>query len=149
MLTINLFNLFLSSMVSFKKYANDKGIKIIGDMPFYVDHGSVEVWLDNQSFLLDEAGYPTSVAGVPPDYFSPTGQYWGNPLYDWKYLKFNKLNFGLIELAGLVRSSILLVLTTFEHLIRIGIFLLMHQQRLKEVGNMLPATNYLINYMPL
>ena len=44
-------------------------------MPFYVDHGSVEVWLDNQSFLLDEAGYPTSVAGVPPDYFSPTGQY--------------------------------------------------------------------------
>ena len=42
---------------------------------------------------MDEAGYPTSVAGVPPDYFSPTGQYWGNPLYDWKYLKFNKFKF--------------------------------------------------------
>ena len=77
--------IFYHQWFSFKKYANDKGIKIIGDMPFYVDHGSVEVWLDNQSFLLDEAGYPTSVAGVPPDYFSPTGQYWGNPLYDWGY----------------------------------------------------------------
>ena len=85
--------IFYHQWFSFKKYANDKGIKIIGDMPFYVDHGSVEVWLDNQSFLLDEAGYPTSVAGVPPDYFSPTGQYWGNPLYDWKYLKFNKFKF--------------------------------------------------------
>ena len=93
--------------------------------------------------------YPASVAGVPPDYFSPTGQYWGNPLYDWKYLKFNDFKFWTDRIAGLVRSSILLVLTTFEHLIRIGIFLLMHQQRLKEVGNMLPATNYLINYMPL
>lgn len=54
--------------------------KIIGDMPFYVDHGSVEVWIDNCSFLLDEDGYPTDVAGVPPDYFSETGQYWGNPI---------------------------------------------------------------------
>lgn len=85
--------IFYQQWFNFKQYANAKGIKIIGDMPFYVDHGSVEVWLDNQSFLLDEAGYPTSVAGVPPDYFSPTGQYWGNPIYDWEYLQNNKFEF--------------------------------------------------------
>lgn len=79
--------IFYLQWFNFKNYANEKGIKIIGDMPFYVDHGSVEVWLDNKSFLLDEAGNPTDVAGVPPDYFSETGQYWGNPIYDWEYLK--------------------------------------------------------------
>lgn len=85
--------IFYKQWFSLKHYANDKGIKIIGDMPFYVDHGSVEVWLDKKSFLLDEQGYPTSVAGVPPDYFSPTGQYWGNPIYDWDYLKNHDFNF--------------------------------------------------------
>lgn len=85
--------IFFKQWFKLKKYANNKGIKIIGDMPFYVDHGSVEVWLDNKSFLLDGIGYPTSVAGVPPDYFSPTGQYWGNPIYDWEHLEKNDFKF--------------------------------------------------------
>ena len=85
--------IFYKQWFALKKYANEKGIKIIGDMPFYVDHGSVEVWIDNCSFLLDEDGYPTDVAGVPPDYFSETGQYWGNPIYDWDYLKEHDFDF--------------------------------------------------------
>lgn len=85
--------IFYRQWFTFKQYANDNGVKIIGDMPFYVDHGSVEVWLDNQSFLLDDDGKPTSVAGVPPDYFSPTGQYWGNPIYNWQHLEENDFKF--------------------------------------------------------
>ena len=95
-----------------KKYANDKGIKIIGDMPFYVDHGSVEVWLDNKSFLLDGIGYPTSVAGVPPDYFSPTGQYWGNPIYDWQYLEKNDFRFWIERIGW---ASEIFDITRIDH----------------------------------
>lgn len=104
--------IFYKQWFSFKNYANKKGIKIIGDMPFYVDHGSVEVWLDKQSFLLDERGYPTSVAGVPPDYFSPTGQYWGNPIYDWQYLKNNDFNFWIERIGW---ASKIFDITRIDH----------------------------------
>lgn len=69
-------------------YANTKDIKIIADMPFYVGYDSVEVWLNKKCFLLDEKTYlPKLVAGVPPDAFSDVGQLWGNPIYNFKYLK--------------------------------------------------------------
>ncbi|MBQ9885941.1 MAG: 4-alpha-glucanotransferase [Lachnospiraceae bacterium] len=67
-----------------RKYANDNGIKIVGDIPIFVSMDSTDVWADRKLFLLEDDGYPTVVAGVPPDYFSATGQLWGNPLYDWK-----------------------------------------------------------------
>ncbi len=67
-----------------KQYANDKGILIVGDMPIYVASDSVEVWIDNDNFLLDEQQYPTIVAGCPPDEFTDEGQLWGNPIYNWK-----------------------------------------------------------------
>lgn len=70
-----------------KSYANAKGIKIIGDMPIYVDTDSADVYYGRDNFLLDRYGKPEKVAGVPPDYFSPDGQLWGNPLYDWKFMK--------------------------------------------------------------
>lgn len=60
------------------------GVKVMGDLPIYTSFDSADVWSRRELFLLDEAGDPTAVAGVPPDYFSPTGQLWGNPLYDWK-----------------------------------------------------------------
>ncbi len=70
-----------------KKYANDKGIKIIGDIPIYVAFDSADTWANPELFQLDEAGLPTGVAGCPPDSFSATGQLWGNPLYRWEYHK--------------------------------------------------------------
>lgn len=69
-----------------KKYANGRGVKIIGDMPIYVATDSVDVWSSRSQFLLDEDGNPTEVAGCPPDAFSADGQLWGNPLYDWNVM---------------------------------------------------------------
>ncbi len=75
--------LFFSQWGALRRYANEKGISIIGDMPLYVSLDSADVWANPQLFLLDEDGYPSQVAGVPPDYFSESGQLWGNPLYRW------------------------------------------------------------------
>ena len=66
------------------KYARDLGIQIIGDIPIFVAHDCAEVWAHPELFYLQEDGQPEFVAGVPPDYFSPTGQLWGNPLYRWE-----------------------------------------------------------------
>ena len=70
-----------------KKYANEKGIKIIGDVPIYVAFDSADAWASPELFQFDEKFIPTAVAGCPPDAFSATGQLWGNPLYDWDYHK--------------------------------------------------------------
>ncbi len=66
-----------------KRYANERGIRIIGDAPIYVSYDSADTWSQPEMFLLDSQGTPIAVAGVPPDYFSKTGQLWGNPLYRW------------------------------------------------------------------
>ncbi|MDO4197974.1 MAG: 4-alpha-glucanotransferase [Erysipelotrichaceae bacterium] len=76
---------FFKQWFELKKYANDKGIKIIGDCPIYVALDSVDVWSDPKLFLVDEDLKPSLVAGCPPDAFSDDGQLWGNPLYDWEY----------------------------------------------------------------
>ncbi|GHU46512.1 4-alpha-glucanotransferase [Clostridia bacterium] len=70
-----------------KKYANSKGVQIVGDIPIYVAYDSSDVWAGREGYLLDSAGRPTHVAGVPPDYFCATGQLWGNPLYDWDKMR--------------------------------------------------------------
>ncbi len=74
---------FYRQWKALKKYANDNGISIIGDIPIYCALDSVEVWASPKLFMLDRKHLPTAVAGCPPDDFSPTGQLWGNPLYDW------------------------------------------------------------------
>jgi 4-alpha-glucanotransferase len=76
--------LFFRQWEKLRKYANDRGISIIGDMPIFVAHNSAEAWVRPELFELNKQGRPTKVAGVPPDYFSETGQFWGNPLYRWK-----------------------------------------------------------------
>lgn len=78
---------FLKQWMAVKTYAAEKQIRIMGDVPFYVGLDSVDVWAGKENFLLGADGKPTFIAGVPPDYFSETGQRWGNPIYDWEYLK--------------------------------------------------------------
>ncbi len=75
--------LFFGQWYELKDYANKKGIAIIGDIPIFTCLDSADVWAGKKLFCLDSKGYPLEVAGVPPDYFSTTGQLWGNPLYNW------------------------------------------------------------------
>lgn len=79
---------FLRQWRALKKYANENGVKIMGDIPIYVARDSVEMWkYKRELFELDERGEPTAQAGVPPDAFSADGQLWGNPVYDWRLMK--------------------------------------------------------------
>ncbi|MBO5312948.1 MAG: 4-alpha-glucanotransferase [Clostridia bacterium] len=79
----------ITQWLEIKSYANDRGVEIIGDIPMYVAYDSSDVWASPEEFQLDERYAPTSVAGVPPDYFSEDGQLWGNPLYNWDRMKQN------------------------------------------------------------
>jgi len=78
--------LFFRQWSAVKRYANERGIRIIGDIPIFVAYDSADVWSHPDLFFLDEHGSPTVVAGVPPDMFTETGQLWGNPLYRWEAL---------------------------------------------------------------
>jgi 4-alpha-glucanotransferase len=81
--------LFFKQWLKLARYANSRGVKIIGDAPIFVAHDSADVWANRHLFYLDDEGNPTKVAGVPPDYFSQTGQLWGNPIYRWDVMKAN------------------------------------------------------------
>ena len=76
--------LFFEQWIALKRYANRKGLKLIGDVPIFAAWDSADVWAHRELFQLDDMGRPIRVAGVPPDYFTATGQLWGNPLYDWQ-----------------------------------------------------------------
>ncbi|HUS14092.1 MAG TPA: 4-alpha-glucanotransferase [Chloroflexia bacterium] len=79
--------LFFRAWRALKAHANAQGVRLIGDIPIFVSSDSSDVWAHPEIFLLDEQRQPVAVAGVPPDYFSKTGQLWGNPLYNWERLK--------------------------------------------------------------
>jgi 4-alpha-glucanotransferase len=79
--------LFFRQWKALKKYCNERGINLIGDIPIFVAHDSVDVWTNAEQFKLTSDNLPAVVAGVPPDYFSATGQFWGNPIYDWDRLR--------------------------------------------------------------
>lgn len=78
---------FFKQWDALKKYANENGVKIVGDVPIFVALDSADVWCNPKQFKLNEDGSPRVVAGVPPDYFSKTGQLWGNPIYDWENMR--------------------------------------------------------------
>jgi 4-alpha-glucanotransferase len=78
---------FFRQWLSLRTYARERGIRIVGDLPIYVAPNSSDAWGNQSLFQLDDAGRPVAVAGVPPDYFSATGQLWGNPLYNWDAMK--------------------------------------------------------------
>lgn len=79
--------LFYTQWEKLKKYANKNNVKIIGDLPIFISNDSADVWLKTELFLFDEDKNMKVVAGCPPDYFSQTGQLWGNPLYNWKIMR--------------------------------------------------------------
>ncbi len=79
--------IFKKQWMNLKNYANERGIKIIGDIPIYVAFDGADAWANPKLFQFDENCQPVAVAGCPPDAFSATGQLWGNPLYDWEYHK--------------------------------------------------------------
>jgi 4-alpha-glucanotransferase len=79
--------LFFNQWLELKGYANQRGIQVIGDIPIFVAFDSADVWANTGLFYLEENGSPSFVAGVPPDYFSETGQRWGNPLYRWDKMR--------------------------------------------------------------
>jgi 4-alpha-glucanotransferase len=92
--------LFDLQWAALKRYANDRGVYLFGDLPFYVDLNSVEVWWTRAVFALDATGKPRGVAGVPPDYFNEDGQLWGNPLYDWDEMQRRDFGWWLARLAA-------------------------------------------------
>ena len=79
--------LFFKQWFELKSYCNQRGIRIVGDIPIFVAHDSADVWTNPDQFKLEQDGRPIVVAGVPPDYFSKTGQLWGNPLYNWERMQ--------------------------------------------------------------
>ncbi len=78
---------FFHQWQALRRYANERNVKILGDIPIFVAHDSADVWAHPELFYLDENGESTLIAGVPPDYFSATGQRWGNPLYRWDLME--------------------------------------------------------------
>ena len=96
--------LFYQQWQNLKKHADNKGIRIIGDIPIFVAYDSADVWANKSLFLLDQEGLPEVVAGVPPDYFSKTGQLWGNPLYRWDAHKANGYTWWLKRLQAVLKQ---------------------------------------------
>ncbi len=94
---------FNDQWMAFKNYANKNGISIVGDAPIFVSYDSSDVWANQRLFYLDKNGKPEVVAGVPPDYFSVTGQLWGNPHYRWDLMKEDDYNWWKKRVAALLK----------------------------------------------
>jgi 4-alpha-glucanotransferase len=95
---------FARQWAALREHVHQRGIQIIGDIPIFVAYDSADVWANPELFFLDEAGLPTVVAGVPPDYFSRTGQLWGNPLYRWGVLKERNYDWWIARFRGILQQ---------------------------------------------
>jgi 4-alpha-glucanotransferase len=104
--------LFFKEWMHLKHYANERGVLLFGDVPIFVAHDSAEVWAHREVFDLLEDGHPRVVAGVPPDYFSETGQRWGNPLYRWDHMEADGFRFWIDRLRS---QSTLFDLLRIDH----------------------------------
>ncbi len=93
--------LFHRQWFALKKYCNERNIRLFGDMPIYVAEDSADTWTNPEIFQLDKNRIPKRVAGVPPDYFSETGQRWGNPLYRWHRLRFRKYDWWVTRMKAM------------------------------------------------
>ena len=95
--------IFYKQWTKLKKYANKNNVRIIGDIPIYIDYDSVDVWAHPKEFLLDENLLPKYVGGCPPDYYAKEGQLWGNPLYDYEYMKKNNYDYFIHKFSHLAK----------------------------------------------
>ena len=91
---------FFRQWQALRRYANGRGVRIMGDLPFYVGMDSLEAWSRRDGFLLDGDGRPSFIAGVPPDYFNAEGQRWGNPIYDWAHMEADGFSFWMDRLRA-------------------------------------------------
>ncbi len=106
--------LFFRQWAALKAYANERHIQIIGDIPIFVAHDSADVWVNKHLFKLNEDGSPRVVAGVPPDYFSTTGQLWGNPLYDWERMRAEGFRWWIERISALLHEFDILRIDHFR-----------------------------------
>ncbi len=106
--------LFYRQWHKIREYARQRNIKIIGDIPIFVSGDSADIWANPKLFLLDGTLRPKAVAGVPPDYFSPTGQLWGNPHYDWAAMKTNGYRWWIDRIRSTLRQVDLIRLDHFR-----------------------------------
>src|SRR5206468_1071348 len=107
-------HLFFRQWGELRRHCHARRIRIMGDVPIFVAHDSADVWAHPELFQLDEEGRPTVVAGVPPDYFSATGQLWGNPLYDWDRMKADRFAWWVARLRANLRQVDLVRLDHFR-----------------------------------
>jgi len=108
--------IFYSQWLEIKAYAHARNVLIFGDMPLFVAHDSAEVWVKKQFFRVDKQGNAIVVAGVPPDYFSASGQKWGNPVYDWPQLKADGFQWWVTRLSSQLELYDLLRIDHFRGL---------------------------------
>jgi len=108
---------FFNQWNALKSYCNHKGIQIIGDIPIYVEHDSADVWIHPEIFKLDNEKRPSVVAGVPPDYFSETGQLWGNPIYRWDILQENGFSWWIQRMERNLKISDVVRIDHFRGLV--------------------------------
>jgi 4-alpha-glucanotransferase len=132
--------LFFRQWFKLKEYANAKGIRIIGDIPLYVSLDSVDVWANQDIFLLDGNAKPTQVGGVPPDYFSETGQLWGNPVFDWERVAGRDFDWWLARLHFNLRMFDLVRIDHFRGLE--SFWAVSAEAQTAVVGEWLPARGY-------
>lgn len=107
---------FFRQWMALKNYANERGILLFGDIPIFVSYDSSDVWANRDVFKLDAQGEMSVVAGVPPDYFSETGQRWGNPHYNWNYLQHTKFHWWIERMQTQVEQFDILRIDHFRGL---------------------------------
>ncbi len=108
----NIQYLFFTQWNNLKRYANARSIEIVGDVPIYVSADSAEMWLHNELFVTDDDGNPAIFSGCPPDVYSPLGQLWGNPIYDWAYHRKDNYSWWITRLR---HSSVLFDVVRIDH----------------------------------
>ena len=106
--------LFFKQWAALKAYANERRVQVVGDIPIFVAHDSADVWVNKHLFKLNADGSPRVVAGVPPDYFSQTGQLWGNPLYDWERLRAEGFRWWIERISAMLHEFDILRIDHFR-----------------------------------